>query len=78
MPTGVTCSRLGACSSPWAMPNAGSSQPTIQLFSSRPLAKEKKPRMISGTVITAGDSCGCTPANHRFWPRKVISINRVM
>jgi LysR family hydrogen peroxide-inducible transcriptional activator len=31
-----------------------------------------------GHAITAGASCGCVPGAHRFWPKKVISITRVM
>ena len=34
--------------------------------------------MISGPVITAGDSCGCTSFSQRFSPKNVIIISRVM
>ena len=41
-------------------------------------ATESAASTISGTVITLGDSCGCTPSSQRFSPKKVISISRVM
>ena len=70
------------CSSPVASscspPTAGSSQPLIQLLSSSPLTTEAAPSSSSGTVITSGDSCGCTPGCQRFLPKKVSSITRVM
>jgi hypothetical protein len=33
---------------------------------------------IIGTVITGGDSCGCTSSAQRFRPKNVMSISRVM
>ena len=60
-------------------PTTGASQSVIQSpSSSRPPSTESAASTISGTVITFGDSCGCTSSAQRFSLKKVMSISRVM
>ena len=46
--------------------------------SSRPPSTDSAASTISGTVITFGDSCGCTSDSHRFSVKNVMIISRVM
>ena len=61
-------------------PNTGSSQSASgnSETSRKPAATEPTASTIIGTVMTGGDSCGCTPSSQRGRPKKVISISRVM
>ena len=77
-PTVEKCNRLGAASSGTPPPTAGSSHPTIQLFSTIPPMAEAIPNKIKGTVMTDGDSCGCTSCCQRLAPKNVINMSRVI
>ena len=61
-------------------PTTGSSQCCMALVgpSTRPSAPEPTASTISGTVITSGDSCGCTSSVQRRLPWKVMRNSRVM
>ena len=61
-------------------PTTGSSQDSMspQNSSAMPRKVEPRARMISGIVMTLGDSCGWTPSSQRGLPRKVMMNIRVM
>jgi hypothetical protein len=47
-------------------------------MSSAPRPAEPIARTIIGTVMSAGDSCGCASCGHRRWPWNVMKNSRDM
>ena len=74
----ATLVEIGASTS--AYPTTGSSHVSMlpQNSSAMPRKTEPRARMISGMVMTLGDSCGCTSGSQRALPRNVMMNMRVM
>ena len=81
MTSTLTTSGGIACAAASGSPNTGASQSASGASCTRtnPAATEPTASTTIGSVMTAGDSCGCTPpSSHRGLPKKVSSISRVM
>lgn len=86
MPTATTArmtvvtTHTGATWCTSCAPTTGSSQrSSVPLIANAaPDPTEPTASRIIGQVITFGDSCGCASGAHRFSPKNVISITRVM